>query len=305
MVIAVVGPTGVGKTALAEELAVRLDGEMISADSMQVYCGMDIGTAKPPANERRVPYHCIDLIAPGVPFSAALFQNHARRAIDSCHARARQPVLCGGTGLYVRAALDPLEFPTADAADDSGRRAIESLARELGAEGLHALLAKTDPASAALIHPNNTKRVVRALEMAEQGVSYARQHEGFSRRESIYDARILGLDMDRELLYDRIRGRVDAMMAAGLLQEVERLLDSGLRETLTAAQAIGYKELVGAIDGDTTLDEAVAAIKLASTRYAKRQLTWFRADHRVRWLDVTELSLEEQAKAAADTLHST
>ena len=141
--------------------------------------------------------------------------------------------------------------------------------------------------------------------MAEQGVSYARQHEGFSRRESIYDdARILGLDMDREPLYEHIRGRVDAMMAAGLLEEVERLLDSGLREALTAAQAIGYKELVGAIDGDTTLDEAVAAIKLASTRYAKRQLTWFRADHRVRWLDVTELSLEEQAEAAADTLHS-
>lgn len=302
--IAVVGPTGVGKTALAEELASQFDGELISADSMQVYRGMNIGTAKPPVTDRRVPYHCIDLVEPGEPFSAALYQLHARNAIDFCHQRARMPVLCGGTGLYVRAALDPMEFPAGDPVKDDARRAIETLADELGAHGLHALLAEKDPASAALIHPNNTKRVVRALEMAAQGVSYARQHEGFRLRESIYDARILGLDMDRERLYERIRHRVDAMIAAGLVDEVNGLLDAGLRDALTAAQAIGYKELVGVIDGRVGLEDAIEAIKVASTRYAKRQLTWFRADPRVRWIDVTELSLEQQAAAAAEALHS-
>ena len=282
--IAVVGPTGVGKTALAEELAVRLDGELISADSMQVYRGMDIGTAKPPVADRRVPYHCIDLVEPGEPFSAALYQSCARGAIDACHQRARVPVLCGGTGLYLRAALDPMEFPAGDPVHDDARRAIEALAEKLGALGLHALLAEKDPASAALIHPNNTKRVVRALEMAEQGVSYATQHQGFRRRESIYDVRILGLDMDRDRLYERIRHRVDAMIAAGLVDEVERLLDAGLRDALTAAQAIGYKELVGVIDGTARLEDAIEAIKVASTRYAKRQLTWFRRERDLVWL---------------------
>lgn len=302
--IAVVGPTGVGKTALAEELAVRFDGELISADSMQVYRGMDIGTAKPSVAERRVPYHCIDLVEPGEPFSAALYQAHARSAIDSCLRRSRMPVLCGGTGLYLRAALDPMDFPAGDSVHDERRLVIETLAEELGPHGLHAFLAQRDPASAALIHPNNTKRVVRALEMAEQGVSYATQHEGFRVRESIYDVRILGLDMDRDRLYKRIRLRVDAMITAGLVAEVERLLDAGLRDALTAAQAIGYKELVAVVDGTARLEDAIEAIKVASTRYAKRQLTWFRADPRVRWIDVTELSLTRQAEAAIEALHS-
>lgn len=301
-VLAVVGPTAVGKTALAEELAARLGGEIVSADSMQVYRGMDIGTAKPAASERRVAYHCLDLVGPGEPFSAALYQRAAREAIASCHDRGVLPIVCGGTGLYVRAALDAMEFPAGEQAENPTRAAYERIAALSGPETLHALLASRDPASAALLHPNNVRRVVRALEMNDEGVSYAEQAAGFSARESVFDARFVGLDMRRDALYQRIDARVDDMIARGLLCEVRDLLDAGLRDALTATQAIGYKELVPVLEGAADLQEAVFAIKQASRRYAKRQLTWFRADPRVHWLDVTELSLDQAAEAALAAL---
>jgi len=301
-VLAVVGPTASGKTALAEELAVRLPGEIVSADSMQVYRRMDIGTAKPAPADRGVPYWCLDLAEPGEPFSAALFQRAAREAIAAVSARSKLPIVVGGTGLYVRAALDPLEFPAGEQADNAVRARYEALAAERGPEALHALLAERDPESAALVHANNVRRVVRALEMLDEGLSYAHQSAGFSARRSIYNARFVGLTMERERLYARIDARVDAMMAAGLLGEVEELLESGLREALTAAQAIGYKELVPVVEDGADLEEAVAAIKRATRRYAKRQLTWFRADPRVAWIDVTELKLAEAADAAMGTL---
>jgi len=304
-VVAIVGPTGVGKTALAEELACRLRGEIISADSMQVYRGMDVGTAKPALSERRVPYHCLDLAQPGESFSAALYQASARAAISDCSARGVLPILCGGTGLYVRAALDPLEFPAGDQDDNSVRSRYEAYAELHGAPALHALLAEHDPNSAALIHVNNTRRVVRALEMLEADTSYAEQHAGFSARESLYDATFLGLTMERAALYARIDARVDQMIERGLLGEVEGLLERGLRGALTAGQAIGYKELVPVLEGGADLGEAVEQIKQSSRRYAKRQLTWFRADPRVRWIDVTELSLDNQAAAALVALEST
>jgi tRNA dimethylallyltransferase len=301
-VLAVVGPTAVGKTALAEELAVRLGGEIVSADSMQVYRGMNVGTAKPPLAERRVAYHCLDLVDPGEPFSAALFQSAARAAIADIAGRGRLPILAGGTGLYLRAALDTMEFPAGEQRGNPVRAAYEAFATEHGAEALHTLLAERDPDSAAVLHPNNVRRVVRALEMADEGVSYAHQAEGFSARESVYDARFVGLTMQRTQLYRRVDERVDAMLANGLLGEVRALLDAGLREALTASQAIGYKEFVPVIEGGADLDEAVSAVKQASRRYAKRQLTWFTADPRVRWIDVTELSLGEAAEAALGTL---
>lgn len=302
MVLAVVGPTGVGKTALAEELAARLGGEIISADSMQVYRGMDVGTAKPAPDSRRVPYHCLDLADPGAPFSAALYQLAAREAIGACVTRGVVPILCGGTGLYVRAALDPMEFPGGDQTQSATRARYEAYAEEHGAPALYELLVEHDPESAALIHKNNVRRVIRALEMLEQDTSYSVQHAGFSARESVYDARLLCLTMEREQLYARIDERVDAMIEAGLVAEVERLLAQGLRHALTAQQAIGYKELVPVIENGADLDEAVAAIKQSTRRYAKRQLTWFRADPRVEWLDVTELSLAQQADAALEAL---
>lgn len=301
-VVAVVGPTAVGKTALAEELAVRLGGEIVSADSMQVYRRMDIGTAKPPVEQRRVPYHCIDLAEPGAPFSAALFQRIARAAVDSIASRGAVPVVAGGTGLYVRAALDDMRFPAGEQADNPARERYQQYAEEHGSDELHALLMRRDEASAAAIHPNNTRRVIRALELSDEGVSYAEQVAGFSVRASVYDARFIGLTMDRTRLYERIDERVDAMIAAGLLGEVKQLLAAGFRDALTASQAIGYKELVPVIEDGSGLPAAVSAIKQATRRYAKRQLTWFRADPRVRWIDVTELSLDHAADAAADAL---
>lgn len=305
-VVAVVGPTGVGKTAVAEEIAARLGGEIVSADSMQVYRGMDVGTAKPPPNERRVPYHCIDIVGPGEPYSAALYQRDARAAIADVALRGRLPVVCGGTGLYVRAALDDMRFPEGEL-DSAERARLDALAAELTPAELHARLAAIDPESAAVIHPNNVRRVVRALEMAEQGTSYAEQLAGFSERQSVYDAVFVGLTMDRELLYERIAARVGAMMAAGLLDEVRRLLAAGYRDALTAAQAIGYKELVPVAEAsapgtedEAGLADAVEEIRRATRRYAKRQLTWFRADPRVRWVDITGLdSVRAAAKALA------
>ncbi len=301
-VVAVVGPTAVGKTALAEELAVRLGGEIVSADSMQVYRGMDIGTAKPAPAERRVPYHGIDLVDPGEPFSAALFQRIARTAISEITARGGVPVVAGGTGLYVRAALDRMEFPRGEQADNPLRDSYQHYADENGRAALHALLAERDAASAAVIHPNNTRRVIRALEMADEGVSYADQAAGFSTRESLYDVRYVGLTMEREALYERIDSRVDAMVGAGLLGEVEELLGAGFRDALTATQAIGYKEFVPVIEDGAELGAAIAAVKQASRRYAKRQLTWFGSDPRIAWIDVTELTVADTVEAAFDAL---
>lgn len=281
--IAVVGPTASGKSELAELIASRLPGEIVSADSMQVYRGMDIGTAKRPPARRRVPYHCLDLVEPGVPYSAALFQRDARLAIDDILGRGAWPVVAGGTGLYVRAALDDMSFPKGETVSESRAR-YEALAGELGPEGLHTLLAQRDPAAAALLHPNNVRRVVRALEMAEEGTSYAEQAEGFSARTPWYEALHLGLEVDRAVLCERIDARVDEMIADGLLAEVEGLLEAGYRDAVTAGQAIGYKELVPVIEHGADLTAATDAIKQATRRYAKRQMTWFRADPRIVWL---------------------
>ena len=302
-IIAVLGPTASGKTAIAEELAVRLDGEIVSADSMQIYRGMDIGTAKPPASERQVPYHCIDLVDPGEPFSAALFQQVAREAIAGIVARGRVPIVAGGTGMYVRAALDDWSFPHGEQTSPL-RIELERLAEEVGAQAMHERLHASDPDSAGLIHPNNVRRTIRALEMAAEGTSYAAQASGFSRRASVYDTVFLGLNVDRDVLYRRIEDRVDAMVAAGLLGEVEDLLAAGFRSGLTASQAIGYKELVPVIEEGFPLPEALAAIKQATRRYAKRQLTWLRADPRIGWVDVTGGLVADGTRAILDLLES-
>ncbi len=302
--IAIVGPTAVGKSAVGELLAMRLGGEIINADSMQVYRRMDIGTAKTPPAERLVAHHCVDLVDPGEPYSAALYQRDARAAIEDVTARGHWPVVVGGTGLYVRAALDEFEFPAGDLLSDV-RCVLEERARSEGAGALHDELARLDPPSAALIHPNNVRRTVRALEMLAEGGSYADQAAGFGRRTAHYPGtRFVGLTMDRAALYARVDSRVDAMVADGLLGEVRGLLDDGYRDALTAAQAIGYKELVPVIEDGALLDGAVAGIKRATRRYAKRQLTWFRGDPRVAWLDVTGLSSSEVTSRVADLLES-
>lgn len=303
-VIAIVGPTGVGKSAVAEEVAVRLDGEIITADSMQVYRRMDIGTAKVPRENRRVPHHCINQVDPGTPYSAALYQKAARQRIEETAARGKVPILVGGTGLYVRAALDDMRFPSGNASSET-RTALREELERLDPEALYELLVERDPEAAALIHRNNTRRIIRALEMLQDGgVSYAETKERFADRNPFYPTTFVGLTMERDALYARIDARVDAMLEAGLLAEVEGLLAAGYRDGLTAAQAIGYKELVPVLDGSGNLGSAVVAIKQATRRYAKRQLSWFRADPRVRWIDVTDLSPARSVDAVLALLES-
>ena len=300
-VIAVVGPTASGKSAVADLVAEALGSEVVSADAMQVYRGIDIGTAKTPVSERRVPLLLVDVADPTEPYSAALYQRDSRREIDRLRAEGRVPVLCGGTGLYVRAALDEMEFPRGEV-DGVARQRYQDLAGKLGPEGVHALLAERDPESAALIHPHNVRRVVRALEMLDEGVSYARQSAGFSKPREHYPSLQFALTMDRARLYARIDARVDAMMRAGLLDEVRGLMDAGAADALTSRQAIGYKELIDALEGRCTIGEAVDLIKLRSRRYAKRQLSWFRRDPRITWLDMDVLDADGAARLIVDAL---
>ena len=293
-VVCVVGPTASGKSALAEEVAARLESSVVSVDAMQVYRGMDVGTAKTPPAERRVPLLMVDVVDPTEDYSVRLFQRDARSVVDGLLSAGRVPVLCGGTGLYLNAVIDDMEFPAGEKGCASRER-YERLAAERGAPALHALLAERDPESAALIHPNNVRRVVRALEMLDEGVSYARHHEGLHERAARYDARLWGLTMSRERLYRRIDERVDAMVDQGLLEEVRELASRGLTAELSAGQAIGYKELLAALAGETSLEEAVELVKRRTRRYAKRQLSWFRHDGRVCWIDLDETSLDQAA----------
>lgn len=294
-VACIVGPTASGKSAVAELVALALGSSVVSVDAMQVYRGMDVGTAKTPAAERRCPLLMVDVADPLEDYSAQRFQAEARACVDRLLSEGRVPVLAGGTGLYLNAVIDEMSFPAGEK-DGELRRRYEALAREEGPLALHGLLASRDPASAALIHPNNVRRVVRALEMLDEGTSYAAHHEGLHERAAHYDALVWGLSMSRERLYARIDYRVDQMVAAGLVDEVRGLAARGLSHELTAGQAIGYKEVLEALSGSCTLDEAVERVKLRTRRYAKRQLSWFRHDPRVRWIDLDEVDCEEAAR---------
>ncbi|MCI8424851.1 MAG: tRNA (adenosine(37)-N6)-dimethylallyltransferase MiaA [Adlercreutzia sp.] len=295
-VIAIVGPTASGKTDAAQLVARALNGEVVSADSMQIYTGMDIGTGKLPASERIVSHHGFDLLDPGEPSSAALFQSYARGIVEDLDARGKRAVLCGGTGLYVRAVIDDYEFPQGEQVDNPVRERYTAFAEREGAQALWDLLNERDPASAAVVHPHNVRRVVRAFELLEEGKSYARQKEALSEIPAFLPAVQFGLAVDPALLNERINRRVDAMVAAGLVDEVRGLLDEGFREGVTAPQAIGYKEIVAALEGRCTLEEAVEDIKQATRRYAKRQRTWFRRDDRIRWIDADDGDAERIAR---------
>lgn len=295
-VICIVGPTASGKSELAQRLAIALDGEIVSADSMQIYRGMDIGTGKVPPSERRVPHFGLDLVDPGTPYSAALFQPYARACFADIRSRGHAPFLVGGTGLYVRAAIDDYRFPEGEQVNNPVREHYTRIAEEQGSDALWRLLEQRDPASADVIHPHNVRRVVRAFELLEEGKSYAAQKEALQHIAPYEQALFIGLAVDADLLRARINRRVDAMVEEGLVDEVTALLQEGFREGLTAGQAIGYKEIVAALDGQCTLAEAIDAIKLATRRYAKRQRTWFRKDTRIRWIDANG---DEDAMTAA------
>ena len=284
-VIVIVGPTASGKTDVAQEIASRLNGEVVSADSMQIYEGMDIGTGKIPESERRVAHWGLDIRKPGEAFSASIFQSYARECFQDIDSRGKRSVLAGGTGFYVRAAIDDYDFASGEQVGNPSRDAWLAYLEEHGAQALWDELARRDEKSAAIIHPNNAKRVVRALEMLElDGVSYASKHEGLASIPQAVPAVFFGLAVDAELLRCRIDSRVDSMFEAGLVDEVRSLCENGFKDALTARDAIGYKEIVDAFEGRCTMQEACDAIKLATRRYAKRQRSWWRRDERVHWV---------------------
>jgi tRNA dimethylallyltransferase len=282
-VIAVVGPTATGKSDLAVELALRLGGEVVNADSMQLYRGMDIGTAKlTPAERRGVPHHLLDVWDVTRAASVAEYQAMARETIDRLRAAGRVPVLVGGSGLYVRAALDRLEFPGTDPATRA--RLEEDLARE-GSGALHARLAAADPAAARAILPSNGRRIVRALEVIEiTGRPFTATLPGPDEDLAVYPALQIGLAVERPELDARIAARVDRMWDQGLVDEVARLEAAGLRQGRTASRALGYQQVLAALAGECSEAEARAETVRATRRFARRQESWFRRDGRVRWL---------------------
>ncbi|POH58034.1 tRNA (adenosine(37)-N6)-dimethylallyltransferase MiaA [Arthrobacter glacialis] len=284
-VVAVVGPTGSGKSELALQLAERFDGEAINADSMQFYRGMNIGTAKLPLEQRRgIPHHLMDFLTVREDTTVATFQDLARAAIAGVRSRGKLPILVGGSGLYVRAALDVLEFPGTDPAV---RSALEAELERTGLAMLAARLATVDPISAARI--SDAKRVVRALEVHELT---GRPFSSFMpEREYFSPAVQIGLNGDRAELHQRLASRVHGMVAEGLLNEVQALIPQGLREGRTAHKALGYQQFLQVLDGDSSVAAASEETIVATRQFARRQLTWFRADPRVQWLDWAQTDL--------------
>lgn len=290
--LVLVGPTASGKTALSIDLARHLEGEIVSADSMQVYRGMDIGTAKVSREEQRgIPHHLIDVFEPDHIFSVAEFREMADRAVGEIASRGRLPILVGGTGLYVKAVTDGYDFSPA-ASDPSFRRRVLEEAEICGNHTIHHRLEELDPEAAARIHPNDVRRTVRALEVYHlTGKKISSQGKDIRPR---FDLLMFGLTMPREELYQRINRRVSEMIQRGWVAETAGLLQKGYSSDLPSMQALGYRELVAHLKGDLTLSEAVGLIARNTRRFAKRQLTWFRSDPRIYWIDVGESRGKEE-----------
>jgi tRNA dimethylallyltransferase len=281
--VVICGPTGIGKTKAAIEIAETFGGEIINADSMQVYRLMTIGTAKPTAEEQaRIPHHLVDVVDPADDFDAARFSLMARKIACDITARGIIPIVAGGTGLYIKAMLYGL-FQT-EPPDPNIRRKLRAEADNIGSAALHRRLRERDPEAAARIHVNDTFRTIRALEtIATTGQSISDHHRQHGFRESSFRVIKIGLDMDRERLYERINQRVDAMIDAGLLEEVRKLIENGIDSETKAMRALGYRHMVDYLKSRLPWDEAVRTMKRDTRRFAKRQLAWFRADKEVIW----------------------
>lgn len=287
--IILTGPTAVGKTALSIRLAQQINGQMISADSMQVYRHMDIGTAKITAEEMQgIPHYLIDVLEPTEEFNIVRFQQMAKAALEQIYAAFAIPIVVGGTGFYIQSLLYDIRFEESD--EDTGYRdTLQQLAAERGPEHLHRLLAEVDPAAASDIHAHNVKRVIRALEFYHQtGTRISEHNEEQRKRTSPYQFLYFVLNDDRQALYARIDQRIDQMLEAGLVQEVQRLKDMGCTRDMVSMQGLGYKEILDYLDGRCTLDDAVYILKRDTRHFAKRQLTWFRRESDVIWLNRTD-----------------
>lgn len=284
--IILTGPTAVGKTALSIGLAKAVGGEIISADSMQVYKGMDIGTAKiAPEEMDGVPHYLVDELEPWEEFNVVVFQKLCKQYMEQIYAKGKIPIIVGGTGFYIQSVLYDIDF-TENEADTSYRQMLERKAEDEGAEVLHQELAKVDQESAEQIHPNNVKKVIRALEYYHQtGQKISEHNETQRQKESPYDFIYYVLSLPREILYDRINKRVDLMRQEGLEEEVKRLEERGCTREMVSMQGLGYKEILDAFTGKCTMDEAFDKIKLETRHFAKRQFTWFRRESTVTWLD--------------------
>jgi tRNA dimethylallyltransferase len=284
--LVIIGPTAVGKTNLSIEMAKRYDGEIISGDSMQIYRGMDIGTAKITEEEMQgIPHHLIDIKEPEESFSVAEFQLLVRAKINEIAKRGKLPIIVGGTGLYIQSVIYDYQFSDVPG-DEAFRLKLEERAKQIGNEALYKELQAVDPESAAQIHPNNVRRVIRALEIFHLTGKTMQDFQRKQQPDLLYDTALVGLSMEREKLYDRINQRVDIMVEQGLLEEVKSLYNQGLRNC-QSIQAIGYKEIYDYLDGSVPWEEAVEQLKQNSRRYAKRQLTWFRNKMDVQWFDMT------------------
>ena len=284
--IILTGPTAVGKTKASIGLAKAVDGEIISADSMQVYRHMDIGSAKiKPEEMEGIPHHLIDVLEPDDEFHVVKFQQLAKKAMREIWERGHIPIVTGGTGFYIQALLYDIDFDENEK-EDACRKELEAYAKEHGAEALHEKLALVDPASAEMIHPNNIKRVIRALEFYEQtGKRISEHNETQRQRESPYAFAYFVLTDDRAHLYERINRRVDQMIEEGLVNEVQALKDKGYTKNLVCMQGLGYKEILDYLDGNCTLEEAIYTIKRDTRHFAKRQLTWFKRERDVIWIN--------------------
>ena len=295
-ILVIAGPTAVGKTEYAIEAARAFNGEIVSCDSMQLYKYMDIGSAKPSQAERsQAVHHMIDFLDPREEFSVARYQEMARRTIDEILSRGKLPVISGGTGLYLNSILYDMDF--AGASGNPGlREELKAKAAAEGPESLHRMLSELDPDAAERIHPNNVKKVIRAIERLEAGEGRVRPFDGNISENSDYDPLMVCLTRDREELYDRINRRVDALVEAGLIDEVKKLTGMGLTAEDISMKGIGYKEIIEYLDGETSLEEAVDKIKKNTRHYAKRQLTWFRRYDRIHLFDLSAYLTDQEAK---------
>lgn len=294
--IILTGPTAVGKSALSVELAKKINGAVISADSMQVYRHMDIGSAKiTPEEMQGVTHYMIDELEPDEEFHVVRFVTMAKEYLKEIYADGKIPIIAGGTGFYIQALLYDIDF-TEQQCDETYRRQLEDLAREHGAEYLHGILREVDPASAEALHANNIKRVIRALEFYHlSGKKISEHNETERQKQSPYNFAYFVLTDERAKLYERIDRRVDAMIEAGLVEEVKKLKSKGCSREMVSMQGLGYKEILAYLDGGCTLEEAVYIIKRETRHFAKRQLTWFKRERDVIWLDKQAFGYDDAA----------
>ena len=288
-IIVIGGPTATGKTKLSVELAKKYNGEIISADSVQIYKKLDIGSAKPTKEEMsHIPHHMIDILEPIETFSVADFVERAKKYIEDISSRGKLPIIVGGTGLYISSLVNNVSFAEGET-DLALREELNKKAEKIGALALHNELKQIDAEAASNIHPNNVKRVIRALEIYYSTGKTMTEHNEMSMLvPSPYDAKMYALTAEREVIYDRINKRVDIMVTDGLFDEVDSLLKSGVTKDMQSMQGIGYKEIVAYFEGEFSKEEAICAVKQNSRRYAKRQLTWFNRDERYTWLDISQ-----------------